>query len=85
MEIAKFDQGYVLQPGKAAQAMAAPRPRLPANAMGRLDWHNERVAFLSHLQHKLESEADDDGKEQLLKRLEAVLANDSPLLRSAAQ
>jgi metallo-beta-lactamase family protein len=76
IRVAALDQGYVLKPAGVAETVAAPRPRLPATAMGRLDWHNERVAFLARLQHKLESESDDERREQLLRRLEAVLTND---------
>jgi metallo-beta-lactamase family protein len=75
IRVAALDQGYALEPNKPAATVAAPQPRIPAKAMGRLDWHNERVRFLARLQHKLESEPDDGKRELLLRRLEEALAS----------
>ncbi|MDP3739217.1 MAG: MBL fold metallo-hydrolase [Hyphomonadaceae bacterium] len=73
--VAALDQGYILQPGRTAVATTPLPPRIPANTMGRLDWHNERVAFLAHLHRKLEAAPDDGKREQLLQRLDAALAD----------
>lgn len=74
VQIAGLDQSYRLMAGMPAEAASGLEPRLPATAMGRMDWHNERVAFLARLQDRLDHEADDGKREDLLKRLAAVLS-----------
>jgi metallo-beta-lactamase family protein len=76
IKIAGLDQGYVLKAGAMVEAAAGSRPRLPEAAIGRLDWHNARVAFLARLQHSLDDQADDEKREQLLRRLDGVLSGD---------
>ncbi|HTI66308.1 MAG TPA: MBL fold metallo-hydrolase [Caulobacteraceae bacterium] len=71
--IPALDQGFNL--GKrAAEALPAPPPRLPAEAATALDWHNARAAFLGDLNERLEAAAGDAERMGLLRRLAAELS-----------
>jgi metallo-beta-lactamase family protein len=49
------------------------RRRLPSDAAGRLDWHNDRAAFLLRLNAALEQASDDKAREALIRRLADLL------------
>lgn len=72
--IAALDQSYRLDRNAPAVLAAVTPPRLPSDALAHLDWHNQRVAFLSILKEKLDKAADDRSRERILKLLEATLA-----------
>ena len=64
------------KPGCAADppcSSGEARPRLPAEAPGKLDWHNQRVAFQVALGQALAAAPDDRAREALLKALTATL------------
>lgn len=71
--IAELDQSYRLDRNAPATRAAATPPRLASDALMHLDWHNQRVAFLSTLQEKLDKAPDDRSRERILKHLEATL------------
>ncbi len=50
--------------------------RLPSEAAARLDWHNDRAAFLLGLNAALEQAPDDKAREALLRRLVGALGVD---------
>ena len=72
---AGLDQGYLLTHGKPAEAVAPAPARVSPDAIGRLDWHNDRVVFLSHLKARLDNAPDDRARERLLRQLEQTLAS----------
>lgn len=76
IQIARLDQTWLLSADAPAEAGVPSQPRIAPDAMGRLDWHNERVAFLARLQRKLATEPTDAKREELLHRLTAALATD---------
>jgi metallo-beta-lactamase family protein len=56
----------------------APRPklaphRLPPEAVGRPDWHNDYAALALDLQHRLNELADDSARQRLLRQVRALL------------
>jgi metallo-beta-lactamase family protein len=56
----------------------APRPkpaehRLPPEAVGRPDWHNDYAALALDLQHRLNELADDAARQRLLRQVRALL------------
>ena len=75
MKPAGLDQGYLLTHGKPAEAVAPAPARVSPDAIGRLDWHNDRVVFLSHLKARLDNAPDDRARERLLRQLEQTLAS----------
>ena len=55
-----------------------PRPkpaehRLPPDAVGRPDWHNDYAALVLDLQHRLNELGDGDSRKRLLARIRAAL------------
>ncbi len=74
--IAELDQSFRLpRSSPAVRGLAAP-PRVPPASLSQLDWHNERVGFLSALRQKLDAAPDDRSRERLLKRLSEMLQTD---------
>ena len=71
--IAELDHAYRLTPGRPAEAIAGPAPRVAADMVARLDWHNQRAAFLARLQEAVERAPDDAARERILNRLGASL------------
>jgi metallo-beta-lactamase family protein len=51
----------------------APAPRIPVEAVGRQDWHNDVSAFLLDLREALDQAADDRARGVLLRRLKRAL------------
>lgn len=73
--IPKLDQSYVLAPGSSSMTAPDIAPRIPTNAVGRLDWHNSRIELLNALQTSLDKAPDDAAREALLNRLMQILAS----------
>ena len=71
--IPALDEGFVLDGVGSAQPIGEARPRLPAGAPGKLDWHNQRAAFQVALGQALAEAPDDRAREALLKALTATL------------
>jgi metallo-beta-lactamase family protein len=67
-----LDATYALSPTSARLAGAAP-PRLPPEAVGRLDWHNARSRLILDIGTRLDAAPDDRARETLLARLRAAL------------
>jgi metallo-beta-lactamase family protein len=68
----ELDQGYILRP-TVVEAQTRPG-RLAAGSATALDWHNQRAAFLSALDQRLERASDDQEREALLAALEAAVS-----------
>ena len=69
---AGLDATYALAPA-GAPTQAASTPRLAAQAVARLDWHNQRSEFLARLNAALDEAGDDAAREALLKKLSVQL------------
>jgi len=70
--IPALDESFALGDGAAIRAGEG-KPRLPAQAPGALDWHNQRADFQLALGQALKSAASDAEREALLKGLRALL------------
>lgn len=68
INIPHLDQSYRLLPSSSAAAPEA-ASRIPASAVGRLDWHNARIELLNALQKALDHAPNDAAREALLSRL----------------
>lgn len=73
--IAQLDQRYELRPAARGELAEGLAPRLSPDAMAHLDWHNDRVIFLTALEDALKKAPDDAARERLLCRLGAQITN----------
>jgi len=71
--IAQMDQIYRLRSGAPADLLAGPAPRIEAEALTHLDWHNARADFLTALGEKLDAAPNDKAREALLRQLDALV------------
>jgi metallo-beta-lactamase family protein len=68
---AKLDESYTLT--RAAFEREAVVPRIEADSVSRLDWHNARAEFLSKLSAAAEAAPDNASRKDMFERLAAVL------------
>jgi len=66
---AKLDETYTLQRAAAARASGGAEPRIDADAVSRLDWHNARAEFLSRLAAVADAAPDNAARKALFERL----------------
>lgn len=74
--IAALDQCYRLHK-QGQEALEPAEARLAPLAVSRLDWHNARAEFLSMLHAKLQAAPSDASREEIVRRLSAVLEEGS--------
>lgn len=72
LNIPALDQAFELR-GTAISRDANVAPRLPAQAVASLDWHNERAALLLELDTLLEGARSDAARTAILKRARAAM------------
>ena len=70
------DEVDLLGDGTSPRQRPAPR-RLPPEAIGQLDWHNDYAMFLLDLREVLDQAADERSRRALLRRLRRALENDA--------
>jgi metallo-beta-lactamase family protein len=72
--IAELDRAYRLTRGKSAEVIVGGAPRVAADLIAKLDWHNQRAAFLARLQEAMDRAPDDRAREGILGQLGASLS-----------
>ena len=71
--VAELDQAYRISASRAEPDKDEIAPRLPRDAVSRLDWHNARADFLSALNEKLEGAGSDAERQVILESLKSSL------------
>jgi metallo-beta-lactamase family protein len=72
---AKLDETYTLNRTAARRGEAI--PRIEAESVSRLDWHNARAEFLSRLSAAAEAAPDNAARKELFERLATALDADA--------
>jgi len=68
-----IDQGFELTPSGAVALTAAEPPRVAADAVGRLDWHNDVSQLILDINDALTETADEKARGVLIRRLRRAL------------
>jgi metallo-beta-lactamase family protein len=71
--IPRLDDRIQLTDGEEAPRPKPAEHRLPPEAVGRPDWHNDYAALALDLQHRLNELADDAARRRLLRQVRALL------------
>jgi metallo-beta-lactamase family protein len=74
--IPQLDDEIVLGDGQTGPRLGAPPRRLPPEAVGRLDWHNDLAQFSLDLREVLDQAADDRRRNVILRRIRRALEED---------
>lgn len=72
--IPDLDESFALQ-GRSTTSAAGAAPRLPAEAVASLDWHNERAALLLEFDALLEGARSDAARTAMLRQMRLALAD----------
>lgn len=72
-----LDEAFELTPNGAVRLASAVPPRLAAERVARLDWHNDVSRLLLDINDALRNAADEKARGVLIRRLSAALADDT--------
>lgn len=72
-----LDEAFELTPNGAVRLASAVPPRLSAERVARLDWHNDVSRLLLDINDALRNAADEKARGVLIRRLSAALADDT--------
>jgi len=73
VEVPSLDQGWALTAAGARPLTPAAEPRLPAEAMARLDWHNDLSRLILDLNATVHAAADERGRQAVIRRVRRAL------------
>jgi metallo-beta-lactamase family protein len=71
-----LDQGFELREGDALPLEGEWPVRLPAESLGRIDWHNDLSRLILDINDSLKREADEKGRAKLIRRLRKALGDE---------
>jgi metallo-beta-lactamase family protein len=71
-----LDQAFELRERDALPVEGEGPVRLPADRLGRIDWHNDLSRLILDINDSLKREADEKGRAKLIRRLRKALGNE---------
>ena len=77
-----LDESFELTPGGAVRLASAEPPRIAAEQVARLDWHNDVSRLLLDINDALHNAADEKARGVLIRRLSAALKSEASPTRS---
>jgi metallo-beta-lactamase family protein len=73
--VPKMDEAFAIAHRHVSADETPMPPRIPTEAVSRLDWHNARAALLADLNEKLENAADDRTRERMIEEIKRKMAS----------
>ena len=78
--VPKMDEAFAIAHRHVSADETPMPPRIPTEAVSRLDWHNARAALLADLNEKLENAADDRTRERMIEEIKRKMASFESML-----